>query len=139
MEFWPGALVVHHGETTTPINMQVEVPILETWLRASPDDNAHTLADLIAEMESLHWRSTEPETAMALRPTEAQALHRVLEANRKSLNGYSGLANPVEHALDGRGLSVRPCVFAKKSSSSLPRSRFGLPSGSGVDGHNGLA
>lgn len=73
--------------------MQVEVPILETWLRASPGDDARRLADLLAEMESLHWRSTEPETAIALRPIEAQALHAALQANRENLNGYSGLAN----------------------------------------------
>jgi hypothetical protein len=93
MECWPGDLVLEYGATATPINMQGEVPVLESWLLASSDTAAKALADRLAETQDIHSRSTKSDTPLAINPIEARAIHDALGANRQNLDAYPGLTS----------------------------------------------
>jgi hypothetical protein len=51
MEFWPGDLVLLHGETACLVNMQGEAPVLESWLLASSNPSAPPLAERLADAD----------------------------------------------------------------------------------------
>jgi hypothetical protein len=93
MESWPGDLVLRYGGTAVPINMQGEVPVLESWLLAASDTASRALADLLADAQNLHSRSTQSEPQLAINPVEAQAIYDTLEANREDLDRYPGLTS----------------------------------------------